>query len=323
MRGLPDSLAVALPEPGGLPTLERVVRSGKSFVVEARIGVGPLDGGVPMRVLGHAMCIADAVRSVGNAIGGVNRLVLFSSARKAFGVAGSGCPQHIAESAVISLAALAGALRIAGLRQPLLVDDSDPGREIPDEVCSSVEISGSLREFLESASIRNANGADPVAYAIEHAAPTMFADLSSPEDEPDLLRITIGARPEARFWAVRTRVRRAAANVGHGTVAAMAILMRTLDRAWYAPTTVEPRLRDLLETSPESSREQLDHCANPRRGGNPGLKREVRQAIAILDHPHARELALSTMTATGAADYLRGGDFQLGDRLVTNLRDLS
>lgn len=320
-KTIPEALAVAFGDLSNRLTLDGLGWTLPIHTIEVRVGIGPLEGNVPLRILGHARCIENAVASIEKAIGSVARVVLFSSARKAFGLGGETPPPRVAASVPVALAALAGALRLAGLRHPIWLDDSAAERELPATIHSQVDLSDRLRKFFERAFQNNANRADPVDYAVEHAAPTMFADFLEPGEGDRLLRITVGARPEARFWAARIHVCQFGRLAGLPVVPRMAVLMRTLARPWYSPTSTEPSLLDVLSQPSAPLRSSLEQAANPTRGGNAGLKREVRLTAPLLDLTATRELAESLSTSRGVIAALRSGDYSLGARLNATLRE--
>jgi hypothetical protein len=127
---LSDSVALARPLNGPdltatVTAFEQAKRGERD--VEVRIGVGSLTGEIPLRVLGHAACLAEALRSdVFNFLSRPpQRMVLFSSAPKA--------GNRDAVGALRALVSLAGALRLKKVDFPIFLDlgqgtsgDSDP-----------------------------------------------------------------------------------------------------------------------------------------------------------------------------------------------------
>jgi hypothetical protein len=167
--------------------------------------------------------------------------------------------------------------------------------------------------FTEAA--KNAgNRADPAWYAIEHSAPSMFADLAGPGNVP--FRVTVGSAPEARFWAARRHVRSAAMMQGLRLAPSIGLIMRSLLRPWYSKTAAEPALSDAL-ASQSSAMATLDRAANPQhQGGNTGLKREARATRRMLGLPNVTGLIDAVSSVRAAAQYVRNSKFEIGARLA-------
>jgi hypothetical protein len=232
---------------------------------EVRIGVGPLASDVPLRVIGHGMCVADALRlDLPAIIRPADQIAIFSSAPKA--------RNFDLRSATRSLIALSGSLRLAGTTCPITIDLASERQEIPESLL--IEMPQPLTRWLERAAAHSMNNIPPRLYAIEHASASMFGDLDPSTDPP--LRITMGSAPEARFWAARRIVRRAALHDGIHLAPAVGLILRTLEVPWYSPTPSEPDIATALR-DPEMALEKLDDAANPQKpDGNSGLKREAR-----------------------------------------------
>ena len=306
MRALSEAVALALPGTEELSVTHdawRQVRAGRRDL-EVRIGVGPIRGDIPLRVLGHAAVVADSIRMELSAIAGdPDRIVIFSSAPK------TGTSD--VALALRSLAALAGALRIAGLTTPIVLDIASATREVSDAL--AIELPPALIDWLERAALRSGNEAKAFEYAIEHAAPSMFADLT---DDDSVFRITVGSAPEARFWAARMHVRAAAIRQGLQVAPALGVIMRTLLVPWYHPTGAEPLLLQ-WKTSPATAVAALETAANPKAlHGNAALKREARAARRFIERAEVAELVDAVSDPEAAFAFVRGRGFTLGPRLA-------
>ncbi len=307
MRALTASVALALPDESERGETARAVEEARRErrEVEVRIGVGPLERGVPARVLGHAACLAEALRvDVVTVARRPDRIVIFSSAPKAGNTDTS--------IAIQSLCALAGALRLAGVDVPIVLDLADATGEIPKDL--KIRFSASLTTWLQRAAERSGNRADPRTYAIEHAAPSMFADLAEAKQVP--LRITLGSAPEARFWAARMRVREAAIASGLAVAPAVGVIMKGLRVPWYSPTPIEPALLGIA-LDPARAVADLDACGNPSvPHGNYGLKREARATQRFVDHAGLGAFIDGVADVRGAYESLRAAGFGIGQRLA-------
>jgi hypothetical protein len=234
-------------------------------------------------------------------------VTLFSSASKVGGTDG--------QASFLALATLAGALVLAGVETPITMEFADDRDEVwPDLV---PPLPPSLHAWLQRASLHSGNGADPVKYAVEHAAASMFGDIEELQDPP--LRITIGSTPEARFWAVRRRVRQLALQRGCPVVPAIGLILKALRVPWYYPLSCEPQLIGLL-TSPDAALMAIDNAANPLRGGNVALSREARATRRLAARPGALELAAMAQNPRLAARFIRAREFLLGERLSAEIR---
>lgn len=305
MRALSESVAFAAPSGlDGLATAAAVKQAKKGKrSVEVRLGVGPMKGGLGARVIGHASCIRDALNSdVPSVAGPVTGIVIVSSAPKAGSL-------DLA-SAAQSLAALGGALRLVGIRLPISMELANPLQEVPDSL--RVELPDALTRWFERAAQHADNGADPRRYALEHAAATMFGDLSDESVPP--VRVTLGAMPEARFWAVRLRVRRAAIEQGMPVVPGIGLIFKALKVPWYHRLPGEPMFEALGDAPLAAA--ALDAAANPQAGGNAGLTREARATRRLVDHAELPRLVEHMTDAAAVARFLRSGDFGIGPRLL-------
>jgi hypothetical protein len=292
--GLSDSVAIGLPTFGS-PDYQLTAAAvqdvrARRRNIEVRLGIGPAPRALPARLLGHAACITETITTDLKQLVGLPQVIrIFSSAPKT--------KTSDLRSAVNSLAMLAAALRLTGIRSRIEVDLANSEHEVPRELTPAW--SAGEENWLQHAAERNRNGADPRDYAREHPANSMFGDLDDDKDAP--FRVTIGAVPEAMFWAIRTRVRAAAVAAGLSVAPAMALVLKSCKVPWYSPTSKEPRIGSGLSAF-EVVR-LLDDAANPQHGGNPGLKREARAlsrlaASASLVHLMETSLALEADIAS-------------------------
>lgn len=311
MQALSDSVALAVPNPEEHSYLEGALRqiSRRQRKVEVRIGVGPM-ATTPLRLLGHAACVAETMRVDLRALcGRVDQVCIFSSAPKT----------RMAEvSPVIAIGALAGALKMAGVECPILLDLACSYQEVPPVLhCRFPE---TLTEWLERASRRNRNQTDGHWYAIEHAAPSMFGDLVDDSPLPVPFRVTIGAAPEARFWAARQRVRLAARAHRYPVAPALGLIMRSLQVPWYSVTGAEPPLSWATQSG-RAALDALEDAANPRKAeGNAGLKREARATKRLIEHSGLPALIEAVTDENRMQAYIGRNGFMLSARLEDALR---
>jgi hypothetical protein len=285
-------------------------RAGRR-TVEVRIGVGPLEGSPPARLLGYASILARVLATDVRALVGdaAVRVKLFSSAAKGSRQA-SGDPSW-------ALAALSGALQLLGVGEPIGVDLSDHAREVPAEL--DIWLTPRLAQWLQVREHHHSGSVEPsFFYAIEHAAPSMFADLLTAGEYPPF-RITLGGNTEGPFWATRMRVREAALAAGLALAPAAGLIVRTLRRPWYQPLRDEPRLDAL--TQPDIAAAALEDCANPSRGGNAGLKGEARAVRRLVEDPRLPRFADALSSPERARQFLKRGDIRVGPRLAIALGD--
>jgi len=325
MRGLQDSVALAVPLDSVLrPSLEAAILKARARRQgpEVRLGAGPL-ARAPLRVLGFADLAREVVERDAAVLASPPRqVVLFSSAPKLAALAGGGWETSPAAT-VMGLAALAGALRLVGMRCDLKLEEAVAGREISAELDPTICFTNSLEMWLAERQIAHPE-ADARSYAIEHASPSMFGDLAlSGEDEP-IFRVTIGPRPEARFFAARMAVAEAAHRRGMPLVPGVGLILRGSRRPWYQPMEFEPMFDDLAGMSLAVVTERLRSAASPERGGNPGLKREMHRTSRIVGASPESVMALGQHLAgpASAADFLRSSDFTIGPRLEQALAAL-
>jgi hypothetical protein len=262
-QALSESLALALPYHSGDRHLTsraiEELRQGRREC-EIRIGVGPLCGEIPVRVFGYASCIRQALEepAARQLLGRACRVHLFSSAAKAD-----------VQSPRVNGAAAVGlgvALRAVGIQLPIRIAFASPVREVPRWLLPDVD--PELQAWFDAAARRH--GGAP-HYAAEHAANSMFGDLASGERHPPL-RATLGGETEAPFWALRMAIRAAAIDAGLNLAPALGLILRGVAVPWYYPTAAEPR----VATPVERWADELDRAANPRHGGNVGLKKEAK-----------------------------------------------
>jgi hypothetical protein len=308
MYHLPEYLALARPfSEFGRKNVERAIAT--KLIVEVRIGTGPIDN-VPTRVLGFCACAADAISILERSLRRSIHVHLFSSALKIASLSGSTIDS---KAYLPALAALAGGLRLAGFKGSLSVDLAQGSREIQVQAADLL-LPGRIKSFLDQAADANGNGADPIGYALEHASPSMYGDILEP-GEPDILRITVGGKPEAKFWAIRQRVMMHATRNGFPVSASFGLILRTLARPWYSPEPYEPLLADLIESGTSSTVEALKRSCNPSRGGNAGLRREARNAATLVATARAGHLAEAVLSSSQALDFLRRSDLRIGRTL--------
>jgi hypothetical protein len=310
MQQLPAYLALARPfSVSGTKDVEQAIKT--RLPVEVRIGAGPTSA-IPARVLGYCECAADAIKIIERALGRPVRVHLFSSAPKIAALAGTdpGLQKYLP-----ALVALAGGLRLAGFKGGLSVDVACGWRELTDDLMGSA-LHVSIRSFLDRAAKGNANGADPISYAVEHSSPSMYGDILEPE-ESRILRITVGAKAEARFWAIRQRVMIQAAMNGLRVVPTFGMILRTLARPWYSLESREPLLTDLPTQGPARVVEDLHLSYHPSYGGNVGLRREARNAARLVTQ--AMPLAEAVSTVSSARRFLKGFDGLIGRRLSESM----
>jgi hypothetical protein len=147
-------------------------------------------------------------------------------------------------------------------------------------------------------------------YAFEHAAPTMFGDLTSESTAP--FRLTVGGATESRFWALRTSVRAAALAAGTAVSPAAGLILKTLRIPWYYPTAAEPALTAMAD--PAAAIKALDNAANPKYGGNAGLNREARVLHKFVNDANAAALA-DAVHGDHLNSIIDGADVQVGKEL--------
>lgn len=247
--------------PGTIEALTEARRGRRA--VEVRIGVGPLLGPLPARVLAYAEYVRRALIDAANLAGPIQRIGIFSSAPKS----------RVSDPGRIALSVAALGLALRSLQGPsdtiLALSAAKPVQEVPD---LPVRLSEGLRGWLDGRLERYAETArGDLNYAYEHSAGSMFGDLS-----PDpVFRITIGGSNEGRFWAARVAVRDAARQAGITVAPAVALSLPGLRVPWYSPTPKEPSIDDARLLYPDNLAKRLEDAANPSKEGNAGLKREA------------------------------------------------
>ena len=185
---LSETNALGFDDPDEAATVAALedARAGR-LPVEVRIGVGPLLGALPARVIPYAAYVARAIADAALIAGKAPRIEIFSSAPKS--------RVSDPESIALSLAALGLALRsIQGLQGPQIrLSRASRLREVPD---LAPALSEPLQGWLRDREKRYSETARPdLDYGYEHAAASMFGDLSADQ----VLRITVGGANEGRF----------------------------------------------------------------------------------------------------------------------------
>lgn len=302
---LSPSIALGIPRSAEdrLETVKAVedARAGRR-AVEVRIGVGALEGEVPARVLAHADCVVEALWNLRQIIGDRPFSVrIFSSAMK--------LGNKDVAAIIPPLAALAGALQLAGLEAEIRLQAASETTEI----VRSVELSASHFDWVRRRAFRYGTSTEAsLRYALEHASPSMFGDITDGDYEQPL-RITVGGAMEARFWAVRMMVRAAERAAGNRVTPALALIMKAVKVPWYSPTFAEPRLHEVLD--PDAAIAAINSAANPKKGGNPGLNREARAFSRAVRRAGIQELATSVSSIEGSKRFIER--FQVCHRLLT------
>lgn len=312
-KKLSSSVALGWPmsEPDQTATVIAVQEAQRGMRgVEIRIGVGPIElGGVPARVVGHAACIASVLKTDLQALISKKtevRIVIFSSAPK------TGIKDVFAN--LQGIAALGVALRLSGIAEPIQLELAAEESEIPSELDPNLPIE--LTQWIESAAKNSGNRTSPIYYAREHASASMFGDIQVKEAETPL-RITIGCVPEARFWAVRTRVREVALASGLSVAPAIAIIIKACRTPWYKRTSNEPVLAALC--APENAVRLLKDAANPAIGGNAGLTRESRALAGLSKHAAIPNLVSAIEKINDGVVDIGGATLTMGPRLISEI----
>jgi len=307
MLTLSNSVAIALPADEERESIGLALQQARlgHREIELRIGVGQLRGHLPVRVLGHAYCLYDAMqRDIPKILGTVpiRRVIIFSS---------SGKVREPDRCMVLqTLVSLAGGLWLLGVKIETVLDLSSAEREVPEFLWPNLP--EQLRVWFERAAERSGNNADAACYAAEHAAPSMFGDLATSSPSP--LRITVGGAPEAKFWAVRARVRTTARAAGMTVAPAFGVILKSLRVPWYHNTNNEPALADMKKW-PAAAIAGLESAANPALRGNIGLVREARAARRFLSHPGLSAFINAIENEKSAWKFAAECGFLLGERL--------
>lgn len=276
--------------------------------VEICLGVGASPPALPARVLAHAACVTRTIQiDVPKLVGPATRIRIFSSAPKT--------KAYNEKLDFAAIAVLGLALRHSGVTIPIMLEPANAEFEVPQGI--DLLLTSAEAEWLRRASTRSGNGADPRQYAIEHAAKSMFGDIDSAVAP---FRVTVGAVPEAKFWAIRNRVRAAAVGRGLELAPAAVLVLKACRVPWYSPTGLEPSFHSASNIQVAIS--QLDEAANPARGGNTGINSEARamRRFAETDaYQHLRTAHEHLLADAGSVTRL--SDFTLGAnayRLITN-----
>lgn len=268
-----SGIAVALPSPGRRTNELDAARSearGGDRRHEVRIGIGPLGTwSATLRMLGAAERHADAIFEAGR-VAAVDRVCLVSSAPKA----GS---YDDAAGALCALVAFSAALRFAEVSCDISVDIASRDLEVSPRV--AVPFPDELAGWLRTAQSHAGSEVHWATYAVEHAAASMFGDVATDADQ--VLRATVGPATEGRFWAARRLVVDELSAEGLRCAPSYGLILKALQRPWYARYEDEPLLGELLTTP---SKDLLDRLKRVLLDGqqNTGLKAEWRAVKRML-----------------------------------------
>lgn len=307
MRVLSDATALGWPSYAHdlEATVNAVAEARRGIrAVEVRIGIGRLTGVLPARIFGYALCVADVLQSDVPALARhADRIVIFSSAPK------TGCLNF--GLAARSLVMLAAAFRLAGVSHPITIELAATTQEVSSSY--RPELPPSLGAWIEARASHHTGAPD---YAFEHAAASMFGDLTTEKTSP--FCITVGGRTEAPFWAVRMRVRALAMRDGLHVVPAAALILKALRVPWYHPVNGEPPIEDLMY--PLETSAKLERMANPGFGGNPGLAREARAMRRLAHHSHLPTFIEGYRAVKSTSELVQNSGFSVGPRLENSIR---
>jgi hypothetical protein len=253
--------------------------------------------------------VADAILSDAAAIAGhPTRVWLFSTTLKA--------RERNIGNAASALAALAGGLRLSGVKCPIVLDLASESLEIPNRL--DIELTPLQKLWISNAAEHSGNAMPPLIYSLEHSSGSMFGDLDDRAFAP--LRITIGGKTEAIFWQIRLAVRAAALAEGYAVAPAVGLFLKALRRPWYYPTAKEPPLAALKYSASETIA-QLDRASDPTQlGGNHGLRREARAFRRIANNPSIPSLVDAVSAPVAAARFISNAGFVIAPRLDVALR---
>ncbi|HRC60707.1 MAG TPA: hypothetical protein PLD53_07050 [Candidatus Propionivibrio aalborgensis] len=255
-------------------------------------------------MLSYAACAAEAIRSDVHAIvGQPHQIVIFSSGPKA--------GRTDVFSSLAGIGALAGALRLARVDIPIVLDVASAADELPQGLPLALPEPLATWVF-HRAEIHGADLTNPYRYAYEHASPTMFGDLLA--SQTSAIRMTVGGATEAPFWAVRMLVRQTALARGYFVAPAAGVILKALKRPWYSATQLEPPLAMMQE--PKLAITALDRAANPERGGNVGLCREARALRQFVNNPGLAGFLDAMHSVDTIARFVRASGFVVGPRLA-------
>lgn len=308
MQTLSPGIAVGFPEKsaGFDHTSAQIaaVRNGDGYV-DVRVGVGPLRTALPARVLSYAKILAGTYNSDLRKVIGTapTTMTVFSSAGKG--------PDGVQMNDVTAIAAVADAFRRNGVNEPISIELASPNAEVPSRFTNGAP--AQLVDWVLVRDVSNNPDRQPsMQYALDHAASTMFGDLL--HTDFDRLVVTLGGATEGRFWAMRSHVRQAALDEGLRVAPAIALINKSIRRPWYTPTDMEPQLSDAVE--PERALRQLERAANPKSGGNAGLKPEARAFKGLVGENWLPDFVAQHATASGTLEFLMESDVEMGPRLT-------
>ena len=285
MNNLPDGTAVALGDTddiGELVACLDELRKGRSSA-EFVLGVGSCNS-PSARVVGFAAKVSRLIEATKCAIRIPDfRIRVFSSATKT--APDDGEPNFVADHSIPALLALVASLRSMGVTKPIDVDLARATNEVPALFGPTCAIEDSITKWLIRAAENNGLGIDPIIYAREHAAPSMFGDLGP------VPIIWAGPRPEAKFWQVRRLVRFHARRNGQYVAPSLGLIPTSARRPWYSPAKMDPAFAMLATEGAVRVGELLMAASNPAIGGNAGLKSEARSARHKLSDPRLEAAA--------------------------------
>jgi len=199
------------------------------------LGSGFLDPGIPVpfRAFGFTQAVVEAVAELRRHVHPRVEISfrLFNTSRKLAALSGNCIDVHTATiSGLRLLAVQAALLRMAGVSNPITADLAYAARELAADLLDRDDLPQALLQWLDQASCNNGNFADGFIYGVEHPAASMFGDVSSRLQ----LQVTVGARPEAYFWAIRQHVVAQAKRAGMSVAPSLGVILHGLRRPWYA-----------------------------------------------------------------------------------------
>lgn len=316
MHNVQQNIALAFPDQSECKTTFDCVGMVRAAQLNVRIilGVGESRGRIPLRVLGHAKMIADALQHDVNVILKRPRtsVQIFCSATKLAHLSGISDITSSAQGAVPPMVALAESLKLSGFTGPISIDVAAPYCEIPEYIYKQIALPSWLQSILDRYKGNNRSEADSRCYGIEHAA--MFEDIGSIGPQP--LRIFIGGKAEGIFWVIRRKVRLAAASYGQPVNPMIGIVLYGIKHPWYHSISEEPTFADLLSQPLQQIQETLTNLAKicfP-------LKREITHTQKLLCDERVLALAVATASLTGSIALAKEHNFQFNERIQNYIK---